>query len=159
MSYLLQISTTLSPARSNWSAAGKVALSIRLSSCLLQLPEVNQRTCGGTPSLCTSSTKSLSFHHHNGKFSCAIEDLTVLRIAQPDVTLRHCLNRKLLSDPECNTRRQLRIEHRDLDDAIERLAMQPGVDELALRRMKKRKLQIKDSVRLLEMQLVPDIPA
>jgi hypothetical protein len=37
--------------------------------------------------------------------------------------------------------------------------VQPGVDELALRRMKKRKLQIKDSVRLLEMRLVPDIPA
>jgi hypothetical protein len=54
---------------------------------------------------------------------------------------------------------ELQVEHRDLDDAIERLAMQPGVDELALRRMKKRKLQIKDSVRLLEMQLVPDIPA
>jgi hypothetical protein len=54
---------------------------------------------------------------------------------------------------------ELQIEHRDLDEAIERLAMQPGVDELALRRMKKRKLQIKDSVRLLEMRLVPDIPA
>jgi hypothetical protein len=54
---------------------------------------------------------------------------------------------------------ELQIEHRDLDEAIERLAHQPGVDELALRRLKKRKLQIKDSVRLLEMQLVPDIPA
>ncbi len=54
---------------------------------------------------------------------------------------------------------ELQIEHRDLDEAIERLALQPGVDELALRRMKKRKLQIKDSLRLLEMRLVPDIPA
>jgi hypothetical protein len=54
---------------------------------------------------------------------------------------------------------ELQVEHRDLDAAIERLAVQPGVDELALRRMKKRKLQIKDSVRLLEMRLVPDIPA
>jgi hypothetical protein len=54
---------------------------------------------------------------------------------------------------------ELQIEHRDLDEAIERLAVQPGVDELSLRRMKKRKLQIKDSVRLLEMRLVPDIPA
>jgi hypothetical protein len=54
---------------------------------------------------------------------------------------------------------ELQVEHRDLDEAIERLALQPGVDELALRRMKKRKLQIKDSVRLLEMRLVPDIPA
>jgi len=54
---------------------------------------------------------------------------------------------------------ELQVEHRDLDEVIERLAKQPGVDELALRRMKKRKLQIKDSVRLLEMRLVPDIPA
>ena len=54
---------------------------------------------------------------------------------------------------------ELQVEHRDLDEAIERLALQPGVDELALRRMKKRKLQIKDAVRLLEMRLVPDIPA
>ena len=54
---------------------------------------------------------------------------------------------------------ELQVEHRDLDAAIERLGLQPGVDELSLRRLKKRKLQIKDSVRLLEMQLVPDIPA
>lgn len=54
---------------------------------------------------------------------------------------------------------ELQVEHRDLDAAIERLGQQPGVDELSLRRLKKRKLQIKDSVRLLEMQLVPDIPA
>ncbi|MGH6623716.1 MAG: YdcH family protein [Burkholderiaceae bacterium] len=53
----------------------------------------------------------------------------------------------------------LQIEHRDLDEAIDRLSNQAGIDELALRRMKKRKLQIKDSVRLLEMSLVPDIPA
>jgi len=54
---------------------------------------------------------------------------------------------------------ELQIEHRDLDEAIARLSSQPGVDELALRRMKKRKLQIKDAVQLLEMRLVPDIPA
>lgn len=54
---------------------------------------------------------------------------------------------------------ELQIEHRDLDEAIARMSSQPGVDELALRRMKKRKLQIKDAVQLLEMRLVPDIPA
>jgi hypothetical protein len=54
---------------------------------------------------------------------------------------------------------ELQIEHRDLDEAIERLAQQPGVDELKLRRLKKRKLQIKDSIVHLQMQLVPDIPA
>jgi hypothetical protein len=53
----------------------------------------------------------------------------------------------------------LQIEHRDLDDAIDRLAQQSGVDELQLRRLKKRKLQIKDAIVQLEMLLVPDIPA
>ena len=54
---------------------------------------------------------------------------------------------------------ELQIEHRDLDEAIERLARQSGVDELKLRRLKKRKLQIKDSIVQFEMRLVPDIPA
>jgi hypothetical protein len=54
---------------------------------------------------------------------------------------------------------ELQIEHRDLDEAINRLAAQSGVDQLQLRRLKKRKLQIKDSIGLLQMQLVPDIPA
>ena len=53
---------------------------------------------------------------------------------------------------------ELQIEHRDLDAAIDRLN-DTAVDDLALRRMKKRKLQIKDSVSRLEMGLVPDIPA
>jgi hypothetical protein len=54
---------------------------------------------------------------------------------------------------------ELQIEHRDLDAAIERLALQAEFDELQLRRLKKRKLLIKDSIALLEMRLVPDIPA
>jgi hypothetical protein len=54
---------------------------------------------------------------------------------------------------------ELQVEHRDLDEAIDRLAAQPGVDELKLRRLKKRKLQIKDAIALLRMQLVPDVPA
>lgn len=64
-------------------------------------------------------------------------------------------------DTEAIKRRivELQIEHRDLDDAIARLAGQPGVDELTLRRLKKRKLQIKDTIMRLQMRLVPDIPA
>ena len=54
---------------------------------------------------------------------------------------------------------ELQVEHRDLDVAIARLAEQPSMDELQLRRLKKRKLQIKDSIALLQMHLVPDIPA
>ncbi|VCU70302.1 hypothetical protein PIGHUM_02371 [Pigmentiphaga humi] len=54
---------------------------------------------------------------------------------------------------------ELQTEHRDLDAAIDKLAVDPMVDELRLRRLKKRKLQIKDLIVALQMQLVPDIPA
>jgi hypothetical protein len=54
---------------------------------------------------------------------------------------------------------ELQVEHRDLDEAIALMAEQPGIDEIRLRRLKKRKLQIKDSIYMLQMQLVPDIPA
>jgi hypothetical protein len=54
---------------------------------------------------------------------------------------------------------ELQIEHRDLDEAIERMGQQSGADELKLRRLKKRKLQIKDQIVHLQMLLVPDIPA
>ena len=54
---------------------------------------------------------------------------------------------------------ELEIEHRDLDAAIEHLAEAPGSDDLQLRRLKKRKLQLKDQIIQLKIQLVPDIPA
>ena len=54
---------------------------------------------------------------------------------------------------------ELEIEHRDLDAAIGRLDEVSDRDELLLRRMKKRKLQLKDQILRLKMQLVPDIPA
>jgi len=53
----------------------------------------------------------------------------------------------------------LRIEHRDLDEVIARLSHDPELDELQLRRLKRRKLLLKDQITLLERQLVPDIPA
>jgi hypothetical protein len=53
----------------------------------------------------------------------------------------------------------LRVEHRDLDDAIARLQQGPYVDDLQLRRLKKRKLQLKDFIARLESQLIPDIDA
>jgi hypothetical protein len=54
---------------------------------------------------------------------------------------------------------ELQLEHRDLDLAIDRLAGLSGLDELQLRRLKKRKLLIKDAINRLEMGLIPDIPA
>jgi hypothetical protein len=55
--------------------------------------------------------------------------------------------------------RELRIEHRDLDDVIERLSMDIYVDELQLRRLKKRKLMLKDQILRLESELIPDLNA
>lgn len=55
--------------------------------------------------------------------------------------------------------RQLRIEHRDLDDIISRLSMDFKVDELQMKRLKKRKLMLKDQITRLESQLIPDLNA
>ena len=54
---------------------------------------------------------------------------------------------------------QLRVEHRDLDQVITRLLADPAHDELQMRRLKRRKLLLKDQIALLERQLSPDIPA
>jgi len=53
----------------------------------------------------------------------------------------------------------LEIEHQDLDDVIARLAEHPSQDQLQLRRLKKRKLVLKDTISRLKILLVPDIPA
>jgi hypothetical protein len=55
--------------------------------------------------------------------------------------------------------RQLRIEHRDLDEVISRLSMDIHIDELQLKRLKKRKLVLKDQIMKLESQLIPDLNA
>jgi len=53
----------------------------------------------------------------------------------------------------------LRVQHRELDELIERLAADLGVDQLYLRRLKKRKLQLKDTIAKLESDLIPDLHA
>ena len=55
--------------------------------------------------------------------------------------------------------RQLRIEHRDLDEVISRLSMDMHIDELQLKRLKKCKLALKDQILKLESQLIPDLNA
>ncbi|MDR1994636.1 DUF465 domain-containing protein [Azonexus sp.] len=54
---------------------------------------------------------------------------------------------------------ELRTEHHDLDLVITHLVDNPPPDELLIRRLKKRKLLLKDRILLLEQMLVPDIPA
>ena len=58
-----------------------------------------------------------------------------------------------------NKLRQLESEHRDLDDVIERLADDKPFDQLKLKRLKKRKLILKDEMTLLRSRNLPDIIA
>lgn len=54
---------------------------------------------------------------------------------------------------------ELGIEHSDLDQVLARLTADPTPDELQLRRLKKRKLWLKDEITRLKMQITPDILA
>jgi hypothetical protein len=54
---------------------------------------------------------------------------------------------------------ELEIEHYDLDDVIRRLSADPAQDQLQLRRLKKRKLILKDQIQKLRARLIPDIIA
>ena len=62
----------------------------------------------------------------------------------------HSLPRRLI---------ELRIEHADLDNMIDRLSQTLPTDELALRRLKKRRLMLRDQISHLEAELDPPEPA
>ena len=53
----------------------------------------------------------------------------------------------------------LELEHKDLNDVIERLGQLPTQDALQLQRLKKRKLMLKDQIEQLKLRLIPDISA
>lgn len=54
---------------------------------------------------------------------------------------------------------ELQLEHRDLDLVISRLSTEPFPDQLQLRRLKKRKLLLKDQIAHLKSDLIPDMDA
>ena len=54
---------------------------------------------------------------------------------------------------------QLKSEHRDLDDVIARISEDVPFDQIQVKRLKKRKLLLKDQILRLESQLLPDIIA
>jgi hypothetical protein len=66
-----------------------------------------------------------------------------------------------LSDVRTLERRllELEAEHRELDHLILQISEPGGRDELQIRRLKKRKLQLKDQIVQIQMQLSPDVPA
>jgi hypothetical protein len=55
--------------------------------------------------------------------------------------------------------RELRVSHRDLDYLIDSLSHDPMVDQLRIRRLKKRRLVLKDMITQLESELIPDMDA
>ncbi|HUL12433.1 MAG TPA: YdcH family protein [Methylococcaceae bacterium] len=55
--------------------------------------------------------------------------------------------------------RELRMEHRNLDEAIQRIQQHHLADELQLRRLKKHKLRLKDLIAQAESALIPDLDA
>ena len=55
--------------------------------------------------------------------------------------------------------RELRIAHRDLDEVISRLSLDFQSDQLQIKRLKKRKLMLKDQITRLESELIPDLNA
>lgn len=54
---------------------------------------------------------------------------------------------------------EIKLEHSDLDQIIERLSRDTTVEELQVKRLKKRKLYLKDQIANLENELIPDILA
>jgi hypothetical protein len=62
----------------------------------------------------------------------------------------HSLPRRLI---------ELRMEHADLDSLIDQASTEPTTDELALRRLKKRRLLLRDQITRLEAELDPPEPA
>lgn len=60
---------------------------------------------------------------------------------------------------ELDRLRELRVSHRDLDYLIDHLQGDPLVDQLRIRRLKKRKLLLKDMITTLESELIPDLDA
>lgn len=55
--------------------------------------------------------------------------------------------------------KELRVEHQDLDRVISRLVVDPDVDQIMLKRLKKRKLILKDMITQLESDRIPDLNA
>jgi len=54
---------------------------------------------------------------------------------------------------------ELKTEHRDLDDVIARIAETVPFDQIQIKRLKKRKLLLKDQIAQIESELLPDIIA
>ena len=76
---------------------------------------------------------------------------------QPETTVDQNIDTETFRNVE--RLKQLRVEHQDLDHVISRLVDDPHVDQIMLRRLKKRKLMLKDMITQLESARIPDLNA
>ena len=53
----------------------------------------------------------------------------------------------------------LETEHRDLDEVVAKLSTDPDVDQIMLRRLKQKKLRLKDQIARMKSALIPDLNA
>ncbi|MEM8547526.1 MAG: DUF465 domain-containing protein [Pseudomonadota bacterium] len=74
-----------------------------------------------------------------------------------DTNIRQILEADAL--PVLAKLKELRVMHRDLDDLIDRLSHDATMDQVRLRRLKKRKLLLKDAIARLESEIIPDLNA
>ena len=74
-----------------------------------------------------------------------------------DTNIRQILEADAL--PVLAKLKELRVMHRDLDDLIDRLSHDTTMDQVRLRRLKKRKLLVKDAIARLESEIIPDLNA
>lgn len=86
-----------------------------------------------------------------------------MRRAEPGV-LKYSAFRDIGADVDAEDQLKIRLaemqlEHRDLDLVINRLSAEPFPDQLQLRRLKKRKLLLKDQIAHLKSDLIPDLDA
>jgi hypothetical protein len=93
--------------------------------------------------------------------SGTVESRCTATATAPPSLLKNSFGTAIMTDVQDIQRRivELDVEHRDLDAVIAVLTADGHADQLQLRRLKKRKLQLKDHITLLKMQLVPDVPA
>ena len=77
----------------------------------------------------------------------------------PTVSSRMIENKKIVALGDRQRLRELRAAHRDLDAAIVKLAKNPHLDQLRVRRLKKQKLRLKDMIARLESELIPHLNA
>jgi hypothetical protein len=54
---------------------------------------------------------------------------------------------------------ELEVEHKDLDEVIDRIRQTPPVDFLQMKRLQKKKLMLKDQIQRIKSEIIPDIIA